>query len=140
MSFGSRPIIDAIAVRQIASTSKVGAADASDTLADNIVNVINLETKSIVVCPLSPDRSFTFCPDLYKLYETETPDIESDELIIKTIAPGPGDLYLLSSVSNFDLIVLSSGPSRDCYDRRLAAAVVPLYLSCPLITPHQARE
>ena len=47
-------------------------------LADNIVNVINLETKSIVVCPLSPDRSFTFCPDLYKLYETETPD-ESDE-------------------------------------------------------------
>ena len=47
ISFGSRPIIDAIAVRQIASTSKVGAADASDILADNIVNVINLETKSI---------------------------------------------------------------------------------------------
>jgi hypothetical protein len=88
ISFGSRPIIDAIAVRQIASTSKDGAADA-DMLADNIVNVINLETKSIGVCPLSPDRSFTFCPELYKLYETEAPDIEPDELIVKAIAGGP---------------------------------------------------
>ena len=33
-------------------------------LADNIVNVINLETKSIGVCPLSPDRFFTFSPEL----------------------------------------------------------------------------
>jgi hypothetical protein len=41
MVFGSRPIIDAIAVRQIASTSKAGAADASDMLANNIVNAID---------------------------------------------------------------------------------------------------
>ena len=97
--FGSRPIIDAIAARQIASTSKDGAADASDMLADNIVNVINLETKSIGVCPLSPDRFLTFSPELYKLYETEAPDIESDELIVKAIARGPpGDLFLFSFV------------------------------------------
>jgi hypothetical protein len=34
-------------------------------LADNIVNVINLETKSIGMCPLSLDRVFTFSPELY---------------------------------------------------------------------------
>src|SRR6476646_5332542 len=99
ISFGSRPTIDAIAVRQIASTSKDGAAGASDMLADNIVNVINLETKSIGVCPLSPVRFLTFSPELYKLYETDAPDIEPDELIVKAIARGPpGDLFLFSFV------------------------------------------
>ena len=47
MSFGSRPAIDAIAVRQIASTPKADAADAGDMLADTIVNMINRETKGI---------------------------------------------------------------------------------------------
>jgi hypothetical protein len=65
--FGSRPIIDAIAVRQIASTSKAGAADARDMLANNIVNVINRKTKSIGKSLLYPDRFSTFSPELYKL-------------------------------------------------------------------------
>jgi len=47
-------MIDAIAVRQIASTPKAGAADASDALADNIVNMINQETKGIFESRPSP--------------------------------------------------------------------------------------
>jgi hypothetical protein len=61
-------------------------------LADNIVNVIKLETKSIGVCPLSADRFFTFSPERYKLHEIEAPDIEPDELIVKAIARVLGDL------------------------------------------------
>ena len=98
ISFGSRPIIDAIAVRQIASNSKDGAADASDMLADNIVNEINLETKSIGVCPLSPDRFLTFSPELYKLYETEAPDIQPDANRKSNCTRPPGDLFLFSFV------------------------------------------
>jgi hypothetical protein len=45
MALGSRPIIDAIAVRQIAATSKAGAADADDRLAANIVKAISREAK-----------------------------------------------------------------------------------------------
>jgi hypothetical protein len=56
MIFGSRPIIDAIAVRQIASTSKDDAAEAADMLADSIISVINREMKSIGVSTFS--RSF----------------------------------------------------------------------------------
>jgi hypothetical protein len=52
MTFGSRPAIAAIAVRQTASTSKAGAADAGDMLADSIVNMINRETKGIGEFPL----------------------------------------------------------------------------------------
>jgi hypothetical protein len=62
--FGSRPIIDAIAVRQIASTSKAGAPDARDMLANNIVNVINQRMKGIVMPPLFSDRFFIFAPDV----------------------------------------------------------------------------
>jgi hypothetical protein len=61
--FGSRPIIDAIAVRQIASTSKAGAPDARDMLANNIVNVIHQRMKSIGIPPLFPDRFFIFNPE-----------------------------------------------------------------------------
>ena len=63
-------------------------------LADNIVNVVNRETKSIGGCPLSPDRVFTFSPELYKLYETEAPDIDPYELLVKAICRTrpPGDL------------------------------------------------
>jgi hypothetical protein len=47
MIFGSRSVIAATAVRQIVSTAKDDAADASDVLPDNIVNVINRDTKGI---------------------------------------------------------------------------------------------
>jgi hypothetical protein len=40
-------MIDAVAVRQIASTSKAGAAEAGDMLASNIVNAIDQKTKCI---------------------------------------------------------------------------------------------
>jgi hypothetical protein len=59
--------------------------------------------KSIGGFPLSPDRFFTFGPELYKLYETEAPDIDRYELLVKAICrTRPGDLYLFSIVSNFD--------------------------------------
>jgi hypothetical protein len=45
MALGSRPIIDAIAVRQIAATSKADAADADDRLAANIVKAISGKAK-----------------------------------------------------------------------------------------------
>jgi hypothetical protein len=38
-------MMDAIAVRQIASALKAGAADAGDMLANNIVNAIDRKTK-----------------------------------------------------------------------------------------------
>jgi hypothetical protein len=56
-------------------------------LADSIVSVINREMKSIGGFPLSPDRFFTFSPELYKLYETEAPDIEPYELLVKGNLP-----------------------------------------------------
>src|SRR5450756_20417 len=51
MVFGSRSMIAAIAVRQIASTSKAGAADACDRPANNICNVIRRKAKRISVKP-----------------------------------------------------------------------------------------
>jgi hypothetical protein len=47
-------MIDAIAVRQIASTSKAGAADAGETPADSMVNMINRQTKGMGEFPLLP--------------------------------------------------------------------------------------
>jgi len=79
-------MIDAIAVRQIASTSKAGAADAGDMLADSIVNMINQETTDI-------GESTFFHLELYKLCETEAPDIERYVLPVEAICRTvPGDL------------------------------------------------
>src|ERR1700730_4447680 len=85
MFFGSRPIIVAIAVRQIASTSKNGAADASDMLADNIVNAINRETKSMGDSPVFSRLFLQIRPKLSKLCETEAPDIGQYEPIARAI-------------------------------------------------------
>ena len=73
-------------------------------LAASIVSVINRETKRMGGFPFSPDRFFTFSSEPYKLYETEAPDIDPYELLVKAIpARGPpSDLYLFSFVSNFD--------------------------------------
>jgi hypothetical protein len=49
-------MMDAIAVRQIASTSKAGAADAGELLADSIENMINREKKGIGEFPFLPSE------------------------------------------------------------------------------------
>jgi hypothetical protein len=59
-------MIDAIAARQIASTSKAGVADACDMLANSIVDAINRKAKSMGEPLLSPDRFLAFSPELRK--------------------------------------------------------------------------
>jgi hypothetical protein len=56
MTFGSRPAIEAIAVRQIASTSKNGAADAVNIVDENIESAISRKVKSTGETPLLRDR------------------------------------------------------------------------------------
>jgi hypothetical protein len=53
-------MIDAIAVRQITLTSKAGAPDTRDMIANNIVNVINQRVKSTAIPLPFADRFFIF--------------------------------------------------------------------------------
>jgi hypothetical protein len=64
-------MIDAIAVRQIASTSKAGAAAAGNTPADSVVNMSN-RCRRISFLP--PFRHVQ--PDSYHLHQIAASDID----------------------------------------------------------------